>query len=286
MISCKSMIPVLAFALLAPLAARAAADQVTFRFAPPAGTAYRATSKVTTGLWITTRGKSRVNETEIVARLRHSENGGNGRAGAEQTFSVLSVTSKLDGSPMDNPLAQILPGLDLTFRLGKDGQILDLMNFQEMLDKARKSMPPERFAQISPLVTPEVLLARRRAAANPLVGALAGKTLAVGETSAATGSLALPSGENLPVRFTMTLKARERTPACDCVRIDFKTEPVLQNGRPADLGATGQGTALVDPATLLTWALHHQETILTEEPGARSVMKVDLTVDASLAPER
>jgi len=285
MISCKSLVPiiptlVLGAALLAPLAARGAADQVTFRFAPPAGTAYRATSKVATGLWISTRGKSRVNETEIVARLHHSQ------AGAEQTFSVLSVTSKLDGAEMENPLAQILPGRDLTFRVGKDGQILDLVNFQEMLDKARKSMPPERFAQVSPLVTPEVLLARRRAAANPLVGALVGKTLAVGETSTANGSLALPNGEIFPVRFTMTLKARERTPACDCVRIDFKTEPMLQNGKPADLGATGQGSALVDPATLLTWALHHQETILTEEPGARSVMKVDLTVDASLAPER
>jgi hypothetical protein len=285
MILCKSILPALTLgaALLAPLAARGAADQVAFRFAPPAGVAYRATSKVTTGLWITTRGKSRVNETEIVARLRH---GGNGGAGAEQTFSVLSVTSKLDGSPMENPLAQILPGRDLTFRVGKDGQILDLVNFQEMLDQARKAMPPERFAEISPLVTPEVLLARRRAAANPLVGALAGKTLAVGETSTANGSLALPNGEIFPVRFTMTLKARERTPACDCVRIDFKTEPMLQNGKPADLGATGQGTTLIDPATLLTWALHHQETILTEEPGARSVMKVDLTVDASLAPER
>jgi len=282
MIPCKSMIPVLAFsaALLAPLAAHAAADQVTFRFAPPAGTAYRATSKVTTGLWISTRGKSRVNETEIVARLRHSQ------AGAEQTFSVLSVTSKLDGAEMENPLAQILPGRDLTFRVGKDGQILELVNFQEMIDKARKTMPAERFAEISPLVTPEVLLARRRAAANPLVGALAGKTLAVGETSTANGSLALPNGEIFPVRFTMTLKARERTPTCDCVRIDFKTEPMLQNGKPADLGATGQGTALVDPATLLAWALHHQETILTEEPGAKTVMKVDLTVDASLAPER
>jgi len=282
MIPYKSVLPALALgtALLAPLAAHGAANQVTFRFAPPAGAAYRATSKVATGMWITTRGKSRVNETEIVARLR------NGANGAEQTFSVLSVTSKLDGSPMDNPLAQILPGLDLTFRLGKDGQILDLVNFQEMLDKARKAMPPERFAEVSPLVTPEVLLARRRAAANPLVATLAGKTLAIGETSTATGSLALPTGELLPVRFTMTLKARERTPACDCVRIDFKTEPVLQAGKAADLGATGQGTALIDPATLLTWALHHQETILTEEPGARSVMKVDLTVDASLAPER
>jgi hypothetical protein len=278
MIPSKSMIPVLAFALLAPLAARAA-DPVTFRFAPPEGPVYRATSKVTTGLW-TKRGQTRINETEIVARLRHSQ------AGAEQTFSVLTVTNKLDGSPMESPLAQILPGSDLTFRVGKDGQILDLVNFQALLDKTRKSMPAERFAQVSTLVTPDVLLARRRAAANPLVTALAGKTLAVGETSAATGSLALPNGEILPVRFTMTLKARERTPDCDCVRIDFKTEPVLQNGRPADLGATGQGTALVDPATLLTWAMHHQETILTEEPGARTVMKVDLTVDASLAAER
>jgi hypothetical protein len=286
MILYKSVLPALALGtalLLAPLAAHGAANQVTFRFAPPAGTAYRATSKVATGMWITTRGKSRVNETEIVARLR---NGANGANGAEQTFSVLSVTSKLDGSPMDNPLAQILPGLDLTFRLGKDGQILDLVNFQEMLDKARKAMPPERFAEVSPLVTPEVLLARRRAAANPLVPALAGKTLALGETSTATGSLALPTGENLPVRFTMTLKARERTPNCDCVRIDFKTEPVLQAGKAAELGATGQGTALIDPASLLTWALHHQVTILVEEPGARSVMKVDLTVDASLAAER
>jgi hypothetical protein len=280
MISCKPMIPVLAFVLSAPLAAHGAADAVTFRFAPPVDKAYRATSKVTTGLWITSRGKSRVNETEIVARLRNSE------GGTEQTFSVLSMTSKLDGSPMENPLAQILPGLDLTFRVGKDGQILDLVNFQGLLDQIRKAMPPERFAEVSPLVTPEVLLARRRAAANPLVSALAGKTLAVGETSAATGSLALPTGELLPVRFTMTLKARERTPTCDCARIDFKTEPVLQSGKAADLGATGQGTALIDPATLLTWALHHQETILKEEPGARSVMKVDLTVDASLAPER
>lgn len=281
-----SMTPALALGALlltGALAARGAEDRVTFRFAPPVGTAYRATSKVTTALWITTRGKSRVNETEVVARMRY---GGTGPA-PEQTFTVLSTSSKLDGAPMENPVAQILPGRDLTYRIGKDGQILELANFQGLLDQARKAMPPERFAEVSPLLTPEVLLARRRAAVNPLLGALVGKTLAIGQTSTATGSLALPTGEVLPVRFTMTLKARERTPTCaDCVRIDFKTEPVLQTGKPADLGATGQGTALIDPATMLTWALHHQETILTEEPGARSVMKVDLTVDDSLAPDR
>jgi hypothetical protein len=255
---------------------------VTFHFAPPLGKTYRATSKISTGLWISTRGKSRVNETEVVTRMRY---GGTGKA-SEQTFSVLATTSKLDGEAMDNPVGQTLVGHDLTYRIGDSGEILELANFDQMLDQARKAMPAERFAEVSPMITPEVLLARRRAAVNPLLGALAGKTLAVGETSTATGSLTLPSGDIFPVRFTMTLKAREKTAACNCARIDFKTEPVMQTGRPADLGATGQGTALVDPATMITWALHHQETILTEEPGARSVMKVDLIVDDSLAPER
>jgi len=285
MILFRSRIPVLAcgaaLLLAGSSAARGAAEKVTFHFAPPLGKTYLATSKVTTAI-ATPRGKVRVLETEIASRLRTD------RAGQQiqQTFSVISAVNKLDGSPMDSPLTQVLPGLDVTFALGADGQIVDLVNFAGLLDRVRKSIPPERFEAVTPFFTAEALLARRRAAADPLVSALAGKTLAVGETTTGNGTVTLPTGDAFPVRLSVTLKGRERTSACDCLRIDFTTQPILQSGKPADVGATGQGTALIDPATLLTWSLRHEQQIVKQEPGAPQLQKITLTVEDSLAPGR
>jgi hypothetical protein len=258
----------------------AAADQVAFRFAPPAGKTWRETSKVKTAIPIPRRDLRRVTETETVSRIASA------RAG-ELSATVVSATNKLEDKVMESPLYQILPGLTLTFKVGPDGQILDMVDFPKLLDQVRKSVPPERFEQVTPFFTSEALLGRRRAASNPLVG-LAGKTLAVGSTTAIPGTIQLPNGESFPVRFTVTLKGKEPAPACPgCIRVDFTTAPVLQTGKPADIGATGSGTALIDPATLLTWSLKHEETVVMEEPGSPATrMQVGLNVESSLAPEK
>lgn len=256
----------------------AAADQVTFRFNPPAGKTWKETSKVKTAIPIPRRDLRRISETETVSRVASA------RAG-ELSATVVSAVNKLEGKEMESPLYQALPGLTLTFKVGPDGQILDLVDFPKLLDQVRKTTPPERFEQATPFLTAEALLSRTRAASNPLAG-LAGKTLAVGSTTTLPGTVQLPNGESFPVRFHVTLKGKEQTPACPgCVRVDFTSEPVLQAGKPADVGATGSGTALIDPATLLTWSLKHDETIVMEEPGSRATrMKVDLNVESSLAP--
>jgi hypothetical protein len=265
--------------LLGGQAARGAADRVTFRFAPPLDKTYLATSKVVSD-HPTGRGKSHVNETEIVSRLRAS------RAGqrVQQTFSVVSAANKMDGSVMENPLFRVLPGLDLTFAVGADGQILELVDFPALLAQMKKTQAPERVEAASPFFTPEALLGRRRAAANPLVAGLAGKTLGLGETSAFPGNVTLPTGETFPVRYTATLKGREKTADCDCVRVDFKADPIAQTGKPADYGARAQGTALIDPATMLTWALRNEEKVTLEQPGDSRLMTISVNVDDSLAP--
>ena len=266
--------------LLGGQAARGA-DRVTFRFAPPLDKTYVATSKMTSD-HPTGRGKSHVNEVEIVSRLRAS------RAGqrVQQTFSVVSAANKMDGGVMENPLFRVLTGLDMTFAVGPDGQILDLVNFPELLAQVKKTQPPERVEAASPFLTSEALLGRRRAAANPLVSGLAGKTLGIGEASSFPGNVTLPTSETFPVRYTATLKRREKTADCDCVRVDFTADPVAQTGKPADYGARARGTALIDPATMLTWALRNEEKITLEQPGAHELMTISVNVDDSLAPNR
>jgi hypothetical protein len=266
--------------LLAASHVLAAADQVTFRFAPPAGKTWKETSKVKTEIPIPGRDLRRITETETVSRLAV-------RPG-ELSATVVSATNKLEGKVMESPLYQALPGLTLTFKVGPDGQILDLAGFPKLLDQVRKTTPPERLDQVNLFFTAEALLSRTRAAADPLTSGLAGKTLAVGSSTAVPGSVHLPNGESFPVRLTVTLKGKEPSPACPaCVRLDFTSAPVLQTGKPADVGATGSGTALIDPATLLTWSLKHEETIVMQEPGSPATrMKVGLNAESSLAPEK
>jgi hypothetical protein len=280
----RSTIP--AFVLGAALllvggAAHAAADQVTFRFAPPLDKMYLATSKVTTSR-TTPRGKTRVNETEIASRVRASREGQR----VLQTFSVISTVNRLDGNLIASPLLRVLPGRDLVYAVGTDGQILELVNFPGLLDAVKKAQPPERVEAAAPFLTAEALLARRRAAANPVVQGLVGKTLKVGEKTTFPGNVLLPTGEPFPVRFTATLKGREKTPDCDCVRVDFTTEPVPQTGKPPTVGAKGKGSSLVDPATMITWALQNEQAITLEEPGATTLMTINVTVDDALAPNR
>jgi hypothetical protein len=281
----KSTIPVLvlgaAFLLAGGPAAQGAADQVAFRFAPPLDKTYLATSKVTTSR-TTPRGKTRVNETEIASRVRASRDGQR----VLQTFSVVSAINRLDGNLIASPLLRILPGRDLTYAVGADGQVLELVNFPGLLDAVKKAQPPERVEAAAPFFTAEALLARRRAVANPLVKDLVGKTLKVGEKTTFPGNVMLPTGESFPVRFTATLKGREKTPDCDCVRVDFTTEPVPQAGKPPTVGAKGKGSSLIDPATMMTWALRNEQAFTMEEPGATQLMTINLTVDDSLAPNR
>jgi hypothetical protein len=261
-------------------AASTAADQVTFRFAPPLDKTYLATSKVTTSR-TTPRGKTRVNETEIASRVRASREGQR----VLQTFSVISTVNRLDGNLIASPLLRVLPGRDLVYAVGADGQILELANFPALLDAVNKAQP-ERVEAAAPFLTAEALLARRRAAANPVVQGLVGKTLKVGEKTTFPGNVLLPTGEPFPVRFTATLKGREKTPDCDCVRVDFTTEPVPQTGKPPTVGAKGKGSSLIDPATMITWALQNEQAITLEEPGATTLMTINVTVDDALAPNR
>lgn len=281
----KSTIPVLAlgaaFLLAGGPAAQGAADQVTFRFAPPLDKTYLATSKVTTSR-TTPRGKTRVNETEIASHVRASRDGQR----FLQTFSVISTVNRLDGNLLASPLLRILPGRDLTYAVGADGQILELANFPALLDAVKKAQPPERVEAAAPFLTAEALLARRRAVANPVAGGLVGKTLKIGEKATFPGNVMLPTGEPFPVRFTAVLKKREKTADCDCVRVDFTAEPVPQTGKPATVGATGKGTSLIDPATLMTWSLQNEEAFTMEEPGASTLMTINVTVDDALAPNR
>jgi hypothetical protein len=276
---CRSLIFGAAL-LLAGSHTLAAADQVTFRFAPPAGKTWKETSKVKAEIPIPGRDLRRITETEIVSRLAV-------RPG-ELSATVVSATNRLEGKVMESPLTQALPGLTLTFKIGPDGQILDLADFPKLLAQVRKTTPPDRLDQVNLFFTAEALLSRQRAGSNPLAGGLAGKTLAVGSSTAIPGTIQLPNGESFPVRFTATLKGKEPSPACPaCVRVDFTSAPVLQTGKPADVGATGSGTALIDPATLLTWSLKHEQTIVMPEPGSPATrMKVGLNVESSLAPEK
>jgi hypothetical protein len=273
---------------------RAAVDQVTFHFAPPVDTAYLAVSKITTSRPV--RGKIRASETEIVSRLRITRAGEGPFA---TTFSVVSASSRIDGTPVETPLLQILPGLDLTFEVGADGKILGLTDFAGLSAQAKKKATPELFAAASPFLTAESILGRRRAATNPLLTGLVGKTLTAGEKTTFPGSVSLPTGETFPVRFTVALRGSEPTTDCGrCVRIDFTAEPVSESAKPAaapaagatagapavaTVGATAHGTALVDPATLLTWSLKSEEAITMEEPGTTTLMTVTVTVEDSLA---
>jgi hypothetical protein len=259
--------------------AQAAGEKVTFHFAPPLGTTYLATSKVTTSR-TTPRGQTRTNESEIGSRMTARRDGQR----LVQTFSVVSAINRLDASLIASPLLRVLKGLDLTYAIGADGQVLELVDFPGLLAAMKKAQPPERVEAASPFFTEEALLARRRAVANPLTGGLAGKTLTAGQKVTFAGNATLPTGETFPVRYTATLKGREKTPNCDCVRIDFISEPAPAAGKPVGkIGAKGKGSALVDPATLLTWSLQNEEAFTMEEPGATTLMTITMTVEDSLA---
>jgi|GEM_PF-6637308 len=265
--------------VLTAASAQAAGEKVTFHFAPPLGTTYLATSKVTTSR-TTPRGQTRTNESEIGSRMTTKRDGQR----VLQTFSVDSAINRLEGNLIASPLLRVLKGLDLTYAIGADGQVLELVDFPGLLAAMKKAQPPERVEAASPFFTEEALLARRRSAANPLTSSLAGKSLTAGQKTTFPGVALLPTGESFNVHYIATLKGREKTPNCDCVRIDFTTEAIRLEGKRPEIGAKGKGTALVDPATLLTWSLQNEEAFTMEEPGATTLMTITMTVEDSLAP--
>ena len=275
----STMLSLALAAVLTAGSAHAAGEKVTFHFAPPLDATYVATSKLMTSR-TTPRGQTRTTENDITSKMKTSRNG----QSVVQTFSVTSAINRLDGKLIASPLLRVLKGLDLTYALGADGQATEVVDFPGLLAAMKKAQPPEHVDAASPFFTAEGLLARRRAVANPLTSNLAGKTLGIGQKTTFAGNAMLPTGETFPVRYTATLKGREKTANCDCVRIDFTTEAVRLEGKRPEIGAKGKGSALVDPATLVTWALQNEEAFTMEEPGAATLMTITMTVDDSLAP--
>lgn len=289
----------LACAVASPLAA---AETVTFAFAPPTDRAFELRSYGTgTTKW---GGNKEVIEVGMISRLRFAPTAG----GYRLTDQTQDLAIAMDGKRVESKVLDVVRRNRLTWYVGRDGRL-------ERVEGAR-----ENFAAMIPLLEGEAKKrAEQRLAEGEFGGdeiatwfetceVLAGQTLELDRDywfrharSTDDGWVVFdvlfrlgpweetPHGRRLRQRAAFVSNARAELP--QAVELAPKLRSRFDPARPGALARgykiTGNASRLIDPATLLVW---REQVYRREEHEIRPVEEVGITfavearLDTTLTP--
>lgn len=289
--SLRMPVAALAALLLASFPApRAAAETVTFHFAPPDGTNYVQTL-------ITVREKHLEGVTDQTDRSEAKTAVSIKRSGDEYLIAAtpLSNTMTRDGKAVQDPISALLHGLSITHVIDANGQVKEIRGYETLAERMSKGLPPEIVKALAPLLNEKTMVARETAEWNGRIGEFAGKTITIGEPTDTEVPFRLPSGESLKYYMRTTVRGLEPCPAGMCARIEMtynsdasqlgkavgKTIVNLAAAAGKDLPDTkvtqsdvsGSASRLIDPKTMLLYGekLARSVTMQMTVPGKGKV---------------
>ncbi len=218
-------------------------------------------------------GSSRTEESETRARVTTRKT----PAGYVMSSKLLSMTVTRDGKPAPFPIGEILTGLEVTYRLDPEGQLLDIEGFEPVLERVRSQFPPAVAQAMAPLLNAEVLMNRERAEWEARVGRFAGKSAEIGDAWMGSEDFELPTGGKVTFHSAVIFEELVDCGGKQCVRLKFlynsdasalgeligkvaqdtaqaasRNAPVIT--LPSPIEVTGEGERVVDPDTMdLQW---------------------------------
>lgn len=199
--------------MLGALPARA--EEVTFRWDPPDGTAFtvrtRSTKTQSSG-----EGVARVTRTETIAKVVIRRT----LSGTDYAVTQVSLEGSRDGHPIVDPLSQALSGVPLTYSVDRQGRLEAIRGYDTLIEKVRALVPSEMHARLASVLNEKGLLEQARSDWDGRFGDLAGRTVHVGDVWAARSEMPLPTGARIPYSTRTTLAATEGCGGNRCVRLE------------------------------------------------------------------
>lgn len=255
--------------------------EVTFTYAPPDGT------KLVESV-VTTRDKKLeglgrqidVTESRVSIVIRRVEEG------FLATVTPISLKMTRNGEAQSDIFSDILKDVVVTYHIGPDGRLTKIDGYAGLVDKVRKSAPPEVLTALAQTFSEEALVARDTAEWNGRIGDYAGASVTIGDTIVSDAPFALPSGETVTIHNVISFPRREPCPAGSCLRVvvqyasdaqalsELATDIVSElseiiEAEPRTTGTSesrisGEASWLIDPATMLFYAKTMSRTISTK----------------------
>jgi hypothetical protein len=267
--------------LLAATLGFAQSETIPFDFNPPDGAVFEQTSTRTRTVELPSGPRKDVSETksrETVSKTRD---------GFAIKSKFIHSTISRNGQPIANPISAAMEGLEVTFTVGKDGQLREIKGFSGIIDAVKSKFPGPVAQMMIPLFNEDSLVQRERAEWNGRYGGFVGKTVEIGDVWVGEDDYPLPSGGNAKFYSATTFDSIVDCGGKKCVLVKFiydsssqdlaKLVGEVANGLAQAAGAdsgvvqltsgvkiSGSGERIVDPFTMIIQSEKIERTIKLE----------------------
>lgn len=257
-----------AAALLLAVAPFAAAQEITFRFAPPVGKTF--VQKLETTATDVTNGKknTRFDSTETALTYEKRDGG-------------YLLHGRVRGASVE-----AMRGIEITYAMAASGQVSEIGGLDRVVEATLQNVDPSLREQYAAIVTEDALVNREAAEWGARIGTYVGKTVTIGDSWAERTPFPIPGGGELSFYVVTTFQAFDVCPAGECVRISFTSstdaaklgEVVKKVLKGDDVEMSGfviegSGERLIDPKTMTIYAETMERTIEVRADDATSTRK-------------
>lgn len=259
----------------------ARSETIRFEFNPPNGAIFEQTSTRTRTLETSSGPRTDVSETKSRETVSKTADGF-----AIKSKFIHSTISR-NGQPIANPISAAMEGLEVTFTIGKDGQLREIEGFSGIIDAVKAKFPGPVAQMMIPLFNEDSLVQRERAEWDGRYGGFAGKTVEIGDVWVGEDDYPLPSGGTAKFYSATTFDSIVDCGGKKCVLIKFNYDSSsedlaklvgevaegLAQAAGADSGVvqltsgieiSGSGERIVDPSTMIIQSEKIERTIKLE----------------------
>lgn len=257
------------------------AQPIQFQFNPPGGAVFEQTSTRTRTLETPSGPRTDVSETKSRETVSKTADGF-----AIKSKFIHSTISR-NGQPIANPISAAMEGLEVTFTVGKDGQLREIKGFSGIIDAVKAKFPGPVAQMMIPLFNEDSLIQRERAEWDGRYGGFVGKSAEIGDVWVGEDEYPLPTGGTAKFYSATTFDSLVECGGRECVLIKFhydsssedlaKLVGEVANGLAQAAGAasgvvqltsaidiTGSGRRVVDPSTMIIQSERIERTIKLE----------------------
>lgn len=216
MVGIKRIYFVAVLTILLTLSLPTYAEEINFTFNPPPDLSYRQLMSSTKKLsYETGQSQTDVSQAEISIDVQKTKTGYN------MTATPVSMTMFRNDQPIENPLFSILSDLVVHYDIDSNGKLLGVSGYDEFLEAARNSMPPEIINTIQSVFNKQSMTAKEMSEWNGRIGNFVGEKISLGDKWIDTTDFLLPDGDSL---LFYTVTKFEELVDCngqDCLKITF-----------------------------------------------------------------
>jgi len=174
--------------------------------------------------------------------------------GWRYTGKLLQAETLRNERPFDQPVDEILGGLEIALVVGNGGDVTSVHGYDQVTSRLHELFPATVAEKLEPTLGSEALAARALEDWYARVGDFVGLTVSIGDLRTQTAPYLLPNGNELMSQVETRFAGWEKCPPGRCIRIethyDSEAAAAIELGaRLATAKADPVADAVADPAT-------------------------------------